>query len=134
MGFAFTAATVGMNAVDVFSTFKASKDSGDSTGTSILKTAGSQALWAFAPELMGIAMVGDIGSALVEGGKAYAKGYGNQLARAQNRTYRANFGGRFIDTQNAYTMRQRGLQAMEQSGMNIQQVLGSEARTYYRGL
>jgi hypothetical protein len=134
MSIAFKAATVAMNVFDVHSTYKTSKDEGDSTGVAVLKTIGSQALWAFAPELAGIAMVGDIGKALVEGGKAYAKGYGNQLARAQNRTYRANFGGRFIDTQNAYTMRQRGLQAMEQSGMNIQQVLGSEARTYYRGL
>jgi len=46
--------------------------------------------------------------------------------------YKSNFGGNFQDTQQAYTMRQRGVQAMQQSRMNARSVLGSEARTLHR--
>lgn len=46
--------------------------------------------------------------------------------------YHAGFGGNFNDTQQAYTMRQRGVQALQQSKMNARSVLGSEARTFHR--
>ena len=45
--------------------------------------------------------------------------------------YRPGFGGSYNDTQNAYTMRQRGVQAMQASKMNARSVLGSEARSFH---
>lgn len=45
--------------------------------------------------------------------------------------YRPGFGGQYNDTQQAYTMRQRGVQAMQASKMNARSVLGSEARTFH---
>lgn len=46
--------------------------------------------------------------------------------------YRSNFGGNYQDTQQAYTMRQRAVQSMQESRMNARSVLGSEARTLHR--
>ncbi len=56
--------------------------------------------------------------------KRYGKG---QIQHA----YRPGFGGNYKDTQQAYTMRQRGVQAMKASKMNARSVLGSEARTFH---
>lgn len=54
--------------------------------------------------------------------------YGN--AKLQ-KYYQGNFGGNFRDTQTGYTMRQRGVQAIQQSQLNARSVLGSEARTFH---
>jgi hypothetical protein len=40
--------------------------------------------------------------------------------------------GEFQDSQNAYTLRQRSLNEMNQSGGNLRSVFGSEARQFYR--
>lgn len=55
-----------------------------------------------------------------------------QASINQSRGYQANFGGNYVDTQQAYTMRQRGLQAIQNSNMNVRSTLGSEARQYVR--
>lgn len=54
--------------------------------------------------------------------------YGN--ARIQ-KNYKGNFGGEFRDSQGSYTMRQRGVAAMQQSKLNARGVLGSEARSFH---
>ncbi len=56
------------------------------------------------------------------------KRYGNSKIQ---KYYRGNFGGEFRDSQNGYTMRQRGVQAMQQSKINARSVLGSEARSFH---
>lgn len=47
--------------------------------------------------------------------------------------YNAQFGGNFSLSQNGYTMRQRGLNAIQSSNMLRGQTLGNEARDYHRG-
>lgn len=65
----------------------------------------------------------NISTAIVENHR-----YGNQKLQ---KYYQGNFGGNFRDTQAGYTMRQRGVQAIQQSQLNARSVLGSEARTYH---
>lgn len=71
--------------------------------------------------------VGALGGAI--GGSAidHAK-YGKQKIQ---KYYRPGFGGDYQDTQQAYTMRQRSAQALQQTKMNARSVLGSEARTFH---
>lgn len=46
--------------------------------------------------------------------------------------YQGGFGGGYQDTEQAATMRQRGVQALQESKMNARSVLGSEARTFHQ--
>lgn len=60
---------------------------------------------------------------------------GKQTARSQGEAYRTHGqvgSGYFRMNQPAYTMRQRGLQAIQQTGMGLQSTFNNEARTYYR--
>ena len=43
-----------------------------------------------------------------------------------------NVGGNYIDTQQAYTMRQRAVQAIQSSHMNARSALGNTARMMHR--
>ena len=61
-------------------------------------------------------------------------GISRKNAFISNKAYRGQFGGYYNLSQNGYTIRQRGLNAIQKSGMYRQQTLGSEARSYYRGL
>jgi hypothetical protein len=72
-----------------------------------------------------VAEAAEAGYSMYRDHKLYGKG---ELAQY----YRSNFGGNYQDTQQAYTMRQRAVQAMQQSRMNARSVLGSEARTLHR--
>lgn len=96
-------------------------------GEAILKGAGMYALEAVVPGAFMVNTVADMGGAAAT---AYIdhKRYGN--ARIQ-KYYRGNFGGNFQDTQAGYTMRQRGVQAIQQSKLNARSVLGSEARSFH---
>lgn len=47
------------------------------------------------------------------------------------KNYKGNFGGEFRDSQGSYTMRQRGVAAIQQSKLNARSVLGSEARSFH---
>lgn len=78
----------------------------------------------------GFGMLTMVGGAAKMGMESYIdhKRYGK--SKIQN-NYRPGFGGNFTDTQQAYTMRQRGVQAMQASKMNARSVLGSEARTFH---
>lgn len=57
---------------------------------------------------------------------------GKTNAKVTAGSLRHNFGGNFQDSNNAYTMRQRGIQAIQNNGLNARSVLGSEARQYFR--
>lgn len=46
--------------------------------------------------------------------------------------YRPNLGGNYQDTQQAYTMRQRGVQAIQNSRLNARSALGNTARMMHR--
>lgn len=104
------------------------KFSGESTGKAIAKGA----MWTVADAYIGGAMLVPM---FVDMGKAaytykhehdlYGQG---QLAKF----YKAGFGSGFNDNYATATMRQRGVQALQQSKMNARSVLGSEARTFHR--
>lgn len=104
------------------------KMSGDSTGEAVVKGAAWYAAEKFVPGAMLLSTLVDVGKAgyeMYHDDKLYGQGRIQQY-------YRGNFGGNFNDTQQAYTMRQRGVQALQQSKMNARSVLGSEARTFHR--
>lgn len=72
---------------------------------------------------------------VVDASKAGYEAYHDHKEFGQGRlqkNYRGGFGGNFNDTQQGYTMRQRSVQALQQSKMNARNVLGSEARTFHR--
>lgn len=135
-----TIAKAGLAGLDVYGNYQQYKSSRDE-GNGVLKSAASvavdMAIWAIpvvGPYLGTAKMAIELGAAGFEALEAYGKGAGKHNAKMMSSVYGRQFGGNFVDTQNASTMRQRGLQAMEHSGYNINSVLGNEARTYYRGL
>jgi hypothetical protein len=113
-----------------YSDYRQRVNEGESSGSAFAKSAAEQALW-FVPGggiIMTAKMVADV---LPEVAGGIAAG-GRAQASKQSQAYRSNFGGNYVDTQNAYTMRQRGVQAIEQNRMNTRSVMGSEARTLFR--
>jgi len=131
MGFVKTALFEGGNILGGVASYKDSKSQGHGAAYSIGKAVGEYALFELLPGPVGFAfMAKDIAGAAFGAVNAA----GRETAATQSRHYKANFGGNFRDSSNAATMRQRGLQAIQQNGMNARSVLGSEARSYYRGL
>ena len=107
----------------------AAKKEGHSTSAAIGKGLASYATFEMMPGLGLGLMAKDM---IQAGTSAYKGATANTLKNAQS-TYSHGFGGNFVDTQNAYTMRQRGLQAIQNNGINARSVLGNEARMYTRG-
>ena len=125
----------GLNIAGTYSAYKYDKENGKSIAYTGAKLAAESAIMYAVP---GAGMV-MLGGALIGGamslGMGYAGGSGRQNASAVNSALRGgSFGGNFMDTENAQTMRQRGMSAIQQSGNNLNQVFGSEARTFYRGM
>jgi hypothetical protein len=118
--------TVGFGYMD----YRSRVNEGESRGSAAVKAVGSNILWMIPG--MGYVQAGMMASELTPALIKGVAGAGQQQARRQSRAYRANFGGGYSDTQNAYTMRQRGVQAIENNRMNTRSVLGSEARTLAR--
>lgn len=103
--------------------YKRRRREGQGTIEAFTKSAAEEAAWAVAPGVMAAATFSPMAVDI-----AHATGQVGGAARSS--MYKANFGGQYFDTQNAYTMRQRGVQAIQKSGMNTRSVLGSEARRY----
>lgn len=120
----------GVNLAFNIPTYKDEREKGKSVVGAAAKTALDFAFWEmlgpYAIPVMGVQMSGE----LLKG----AHQYGYQNAALTSKAYRANFGGygRFNDTQVAATMRQRGIQAMQQSNLQGYSNLGNEARSYFR--
>lgn len=97
---------------------------------SAAKSAGTAAAWMIAPSVMwGVT------------GVQLARAAGNMVGQYQKESYekqitgglaRPNFGGEFQDTEMGYTMRQRGVAAMQSSRMNARSALMNEARSLHR--
>lgn len=106
---------------------------GDSFGTAAVKGAASGMLWTTAPGIMGAIMVGELAATGISAA--------NQFSRSRkdwwNQQFRPNFGGSYVDSQRALTMRQAAVQAIQGSKMNARSALGGEARilsdAFYRG-
>ena len=108
-------------------TYKESRKNGSSVGVSALKAAAESVFYATpVGEALGTAQLGsEIAKMVLESGMENAK--------HSTQAYKSQFGGNYDLSQNGYTMRQRGMNAINKTGMYRGQVLGSEARSYHRG-
>lgn len=123
--------SLGLNAKGSSGVYKDSREKGRGVTTSVGVAALDFAFYEVVslPWLIGIqAAKGSVELAKV----AHKMGYDN--AQVSSKQYSANFGGhgRFNDSQVGATMRSRGLQAMQQSGVQGYSTLGNEARQYFR--
>lgn len=104
------------------------KLSGESTGQALVKGVGWYIAEQYVTGAMMLPMLVDVGKGIYNAKHEhdlYGKG---QLAKY----YKAGFGSGFNDNYATATMRQRGVQALQQSKMNARSVLGSEARAFHR--
>lgn len=124
MSNAFLGAATGMGMNVAFE-----KMSGASTGDAVK----NGVMWYAGEQLLGGGLM--MVPMLVQGAEAGYGAYRDHKLYGKGKIaqhYKSNFGGNYQDTQQAYTMRQRGVQAMQASRMNARSVLGSEARTLHR--
>lgn len=120
---------VGFTTLDAGMTVKEELDKGHSAPVALAK---GGARWAAMEMIPGVGF-GIFAKTMGEVAYAGARTVGEHNARMANNMYKKNFGGNFIDTQASYTMRQRGLTAIRNSGIEGANVLGNEARMYSRG-
>lgn len=128
------AISYGLNTYTAYDNYKTNREQGKGVMTSTAGVVFDVGLAALAPHVALAKMGIDLAVAAGQGLYTYGQSGGKLEANKINRAYGRSFGGNFVDTQNASTMRQRGLQAIQQSGNNINSVFGSEARTFYRGM
>lgn len=130
MGKIGTVVGTGVNLAFNIPTYKHEREKGHGVLYSAGRTALDFAFW----EMMGPWAIPAMGFQLAGEGMKAAHQYGYQNAALSSKAYRSNFGGygRFQDTQVAATMRQRGVQAMQQSNLQGYSNLGNEARSYFR--
>lgn len=122
--------SAGMTALMVKSSvdeYKGYRQEGDSAAYALTKAVGSFALYDFLG-VWGLAYAGaQVAYSL---GKAGGDAKYGAMERAYDR--RGKFGSGHVNmTEAGYTMRQRSLNAIRSNGMNLQSVLGNEARQYY---
>jgi hypothetical protein len=100
--------------------------SGDDLGTSMLKAGVTGALFAsnpvLAPVIMGGQMATEIGWGIQNFNMQKKQWWNAQYA------YNNTFGGNYMDTQRAMTMRQAAVQAIQGSKLNARSALGGEAK------
>lgn len=123
MGFAGAAMGVGIN-------IAAERAMGGPNDT-MAKAVGRGAFWFAAESLVRGASLYPV---LAMGAQAAYSAYDDHEKYGKGKIqkyYRAGFGGNFQDNQQSATMRQRGVEQMQQSKMNARNVLGSEARTFH---
>lgn len=119
---------------DIGGSFMDSRKKGIGFIGSASRAAVQQAAWIYARPAMFAHMGVSLIRAGVDGAKAYGAGPGKVYADRQESQYAHRLGGgTYKDTSTNATMRQRGMQAIQQSGQNLNSVFGSEARTYFRG-
>lgn len=121
-----TAVGVGFTTLDAGMTVKEQIDKGHSAPVAVAK---GGARWAAMEMIPGLGF-GVFAGSMIELGYTGVKAMSDHNARVMSPLYNKNFGGNFIDTKAAYTMRQRGLNAIKNSGIDTQNVLGNEARMY----
>lgn len=124
-----TSVGVGFTTLDAGMTVKEEVDKGHSAPVALAK---GGVRWAVMEMIPGIGF-GIFAKSMAEVAYTGARTVGEHNARIQNNMYKKNFGGNFIDTQASYTMRQRGLSAIRNSGIDTKNVLGNEARMYSKG-
>lgn len=131
MSFVSDAISIGINTAGATSVYKDSREKGRGVTTSIGRAALDFAFY----EIIGTPMTIGLGALQVAGeGFKIAHQMGYENARISSKQYQSNFGGygRFRDSKVGATMRSRGLQAIQQSGVQGYSTLGNEARQYFR--
>lgn len=119
----------GFTLAQPFMDIHSAKKEGYSTGAAIGKGLLTYTTFELFPGL-GFGM---LGYDLAKTGVQLASQMSDNTIKTANQIGRHNFGGYFTDSQPAYTMRQRGVQAIQNNGINARSVLGNEARNYTRG-
>lgn len=95
--------------------------------TALGYAAADAALWTAVPGLM---LAKELSEGAVELGKM---GYQAYQAGPSSNFYNPNMGGNYMDTELNATMRQRGVNAIQNNRLNARSVLGSEARSLHQG-
>lgn len=121
---------VGLNAFGTISTFKDARSKGSGVGGAIGRAAIDFAYYEMLGPLSGLVIAKDL--LAIPAGMAHE--YGKTNTKISNRARTSNFGGKggFNQNEAAYTMRSRGVQAMQQSKLTGYSTLGHEARGYFR--
>lgn len=125
IGAAMGAFTIAQPLFDI----SAARKEGYSMGASIGKGLLTYATFELFPGL-GFGM---LGYELASTGVQVAKTLSDSSIKQINASANHNFGRGYVDTQAAYTMRERSVQAIRNNGINARTVLGNEARMYSRG-
>ena len=103
-----------------------SRKQGDSVLKSLGKVAAEEVFWS--TPIGQTAMVAQ----MIAGGGKLAFELGKSNAEITSRAYGGQFGGNYRQSQIGYTMRQRGLNAINNAGINATNALGSEAKMFHR--
>lgn len=116
-----------------------SQDPNGSKLVDAAKATGTAAAWLYAPGLMwaitGANLATSLGTAVFEdANENYQKKKSESLHISQDASGNAKgtLGGQLIDSETAYTMRQRSEQVMRQHKIATETILGSEARQLHR--
>lgn len=107
------------------------KAMGNSWTDSVMKGAFNTAMVAVAPEIA----IAQMGAAVFGAAAAVHKGLNTRIKDKTQSAYKSGipgFGPGFADTQQAYTMRQAAVQAIQGSKMNARNALGGEASLLHR--
>lgn len=120
-----TALGVYGNVIMPLQTYSESRKEGSSVGVSAAKAIGESVFYMSTPgQIYGVLQIADaVGKTVITAGVENAK--------HSSTMYKGNFGGNFNLSKNGYTMRQRGLSAINRAGINNAQVLGNEARDFH---
>jgi len=120
---------VGIAASDAYKYKREHKDA--STVGAFARGALTFALWQYATPIALAWSLKDVASAI---GKGIGNLWWQSITNVPGPGYRTGIGsGFFMDTQPKATMRQRAVQALQDSKMRVNSVLGSEARRISRG-
>ena len=120
---------VGMNIADPIFTYKGERKEGNGVLKSTVNAGVAFALFSKTLSPLGWGLMA---KDLAVAGVKMSGAIGAANGKTQSKAYGASFGGDFQDTSNAATMRQRGVSAIQNNGLNARSVLGSEARQYFR--
>lgn len=114
------ASFVGWGGIDMYANLK----QGDDFGTAAVKGAASGMLWTVAPmPMMAITAI----PAMKDGAMAFDQ-WRTQKQDWWQKQHAGNFGGNYMDSKRALTMRQAAVQQIQGSKLNGRSALGGEAK------
>ena len=103
---------------------------GDDFGTALVKSAATTAMFAMFPVATTVAYMAPVG---YEVSKAGYEWWRAKEAEYQRMYQKGTLGGGYVDTQQAITMRQAAVQAIQGSKLNARSALGGEAKILAAG-